>query len=215
MHVHTRCSKDSLINPKKLPRLVKRKSLNGVAVTDHNNLRAFKLIPKSHDIVIVPGIEVKTTLGEVIGLYISEPIKPHEPNAVMDEIKDQGGLVILPHPYSFPRRSSTKLMEFNADLWSKVDAIEAFNSRAWTIRYNLRSLQLAQKLRKPVTAGSDAHFSLEVGNAYTLFKDVYSGEEVYKEIKNGRTWIIGKQTCPLIHMFTTMTKICSNIVNVF
>jgi len=47
LHVHTTYSKDSLITPKDLVYYAKKRGLNAVAVTDHNNLEgAYKIAKK-------------------------------------------------------------------------------------------------------------------------------------------------------------------------
>ena len=97
LHVHTVYSKDSNIGIKKLVKILKIKGIDGVAVTDHNTievLKRYKHFFLGKGIKIVPGIEVSTNKGHVIGLFISESIRRREIAEVLDEIKSQGGISV-------------------------------------------------------------------------------------------------------------------------
>ncbi|QXO93565.1 PHP domain-containing protein [Methanospirillum purgamenti] len=156
-HIHSKYSYDSLLSPKKILKIAKKRGLNTVALTDHNSIRGgietqkFNNDPNFHVII---GSEINTEIGDIIGIYLNEDIKSRESIVVIEEIKAQGGMVILPHPYR-----GHVLYE---QIISQCDAIEIFNSRSSIIENN-SSLELARKFKKPFVAGSDAHFSCEIG----------------------------------------------------
>ena len=100
-----------------------RKGLNGVAITDHNSIKG-GLMAKSFEndnFRVIVGSEITTDRGEVIGLFLSEEIAPGNFGDVIAEIRDQGGLVILPHP--FDRLRSTAFHPQSEDI-RMIDAVE-------------------------------------------------------------------------------------------
>jgi len=207
LHVHTIYSRDALINPRMLPRLAKKAGLHGVAITDHDTLEAHRLLPREGDILIIPGVEVHTEEGGIIGLFISETLKTVKLDEAMDEIKGQGGLVVLPHPYGFPRVRSLRLDALRKETLDRIDAVEALNGRQLFRRQTVRAFRLAQALGKPVTGGSDAHFSFEVGNAYTIFPNASTVEDVVRGLRRGETKVGGRATVPFVHLLTLTTKL--------
>jgi len=62
-HCHTRYSRDSLAEPVKLLEAIRRKGLDKVAITEHNNLRgALALRTLAPDLIMV-GEEIRTQRG--------------------------------------------------------------------------------------------------------------------------------------------------------
>lgn len=171
-------------------RIAKRKGLNGVAVTDHNTIRGGLEVAKYAEpgFHVIVGSEIRTEIMDIIGLFLNEEIKSTDPFEVIDEIKRQGGVTVLPHPFRpspvFHRSSRGVPLE----IAGKVDAIEVFNARALAT-YNEEALLLARKLNKPMVAGSDAHFYPEIGNGKTLFPVSNSEEELKQAILAGKTAI--------------------------
>jgi len=170
LHCHTIYSKhffwgfDSLSTPEEMVKAAIKKGLNGLAITDHNNvkgsLEAKKIAKKYKGFIIITGSEIKTKAGEIIGLGIKENVPMLlSLEDTVDKIHDLGGIAIAPHPfgkYFFRRCVEDKAV--------KADAIEVFNSTL-TKSANNKALSLAKKFKKSMTAGSDAHSSREIGNA--------------------------------------------------
>jgi hypothetical protein len=167
LHIHTKYSFDSFPEPKTIIKLASKRGLSAIAITDHDTIKgslvAMQEASSVKDLVVVPGIEVKTNLGGIIGLYIQDEIKAKEFYRVIEEIKCQDGLVVLPHPYNGHGE-----ME---ELGSCVDVIEALNGRCSHTK-NEKALKLADNLDKPAIACSDSHLSFEIGHVETRF---YSG----------------------------------------
>jgi hypothetical protein len=120
---------------------------------------------------------------------------------VIDEIKDQGGIAILPHPF----RGRGK--PINEEVISKIDAIEGYNART-RMYENIKAQELASKYGLPMVAGSDAHFYGEVGLARTVMERVSLEEDVRKSILSNLTSVVGKQA-PIY--YKVGTKILSDI----
>src|SRR6478609_570562 len=109
MHSHTRLSKDSLNQPRLLVEAAARKGLQALCVTDHNGLANALALSRMPDLPIrvIPSEEVKTNEGEIIGYFLQELVpKGLTPEETVKRIKDQGGLVGIPHPFDTMRTAS-------------------------------------------------------------------------------------------------------------
>ncbi|MHC1635582.1 MAG: PHP domain-containing protein [Candidatus Methanospirareceae archaeon] len=170
LHVHSKYSKDSTLEPERIVKIAKRKGLNGIAITDHDTIKGGLAAKKyeDEDLEVIIGSEVHTEKGDIIGLFISEEIKSKDVMEVIDEIKEQGGLVIVPHPFDSLRRSSFHITEEYA---SYVDAIEGFNSRCIFEKFNSKAKEFGKKYNIPLVGGSDAHFPNEIGKGGIITED--------------------------------------------
>ncbi|MDW8033923.1 MAG: PHP domain-containing protein, partial [Nitrososphaerota archaeon] len=90
LHVHTFFSKDSLIDPKTLPKVAESRGLRGFAITDHDSFGAHMKIESSR-MLVVPGMEIRTSVGDLIALFIQEPVNSKDPFEVFDRVKSQDG----------------------------------------------------------------------------------------------------------------------------
>ena len=133
-------------------------------MTDHNSikgaLKAKEFANENFEVVI--GSEISTERGEVIGLFMSEEITSKNFLEVIDGIKEQGGIVVLPHPFDELRRNGLNPRIHDKNL---IDYIETFNSRCFRSKYNEKAKEYADKHHIKGLAGSDAHFANEIGNA--------------------------------------------------
>jgi len=198
LHVHTKYSFDSFLEPKDAIKFALRQGLTAIAITDHDTTKggfaALNETSKARNLTIIPGIEIKTDRGDIIGLFVLDEIKTREFFDVIDEIKDQGGLVILPHPYK-SHKNIKEIAEF-------VDVIEVFNGRCSTTQ-NLKAFKLSKDLGKPAVASSDAHFSFEIGRFKTrLHTEIDSSDELKKIILNCNRDFIGKELPFIVHGFS-------------
>ena len=184
LHIHSKYSYDSFLSPERIIKIAKKKELGGVAVTDHGTIKGgveTSKINKGDDFIVIVGSEIKTEYGDVIGLFLNEEIVSNIFMEVVDEIKVQGGLVILAHPYR-------KGKIFPEGLMNKIDLIEAFNARSRK-GDNERAYKLATKFRKTMTAGSDAHLGFEIGRGRTIVNS-----EVGVDLRKGKTKIEGEES---------------------
>lgn len=179
-HIHTYHSYDSLNYPESIIGKASKKGLDAIVVLDHQSVRGGLETAKLNtgDILVIPAVEVATDIGDIVGLFVRDEISPREYHEVIKAIKNQGGLVMLPHPYHKHHLQN--------DLYGLIDIIEAYNART-VPQFNQKALELAQKYNLPVVAGSDAHFPWEIGNCVTVFADTPSSiEELKAIIVNGR-----------------------------
>lgn len=214
LHLHTTYSGDSLIKPKEALKFAKIKGLDGFAITDHNSLKAYKILIEKNkkDLIIIPGMEIETNIGEVIALFLREEIKTNDNNffTILDLIKEQDGLVIIPHPFDFLRSNRLK-MELLTDkiINSYIDGIEIINSRIIFKRSVKKAKGFCKKYNLFETGGSDAHSNNEIGKAYTEINDVTdnSFESIKKSLLKNKSRSLGSLSSPLVHLKTVVHKI--------
>ncbi len=189
LHIHSKYSLDGLIEPEIIAKTAKNQGLSGIAVTDHHTIRGGletkKVAPE--DLEVIVGSEIGTERGEVIGLFLSEEIVSNRLVEVVDEIREQGGLVVLPHPFDRLRGSGIQPIKEDAKL---ADCIETFNSRCLRDSYNEKARIYAKKHSLHCSAGSDAHFAREIGNASV---DISSGN-LRKDLLKGNFTILGRKS---------------------
>ena len=201
LHSHSKYSSDGILDPRKIIKVAFKKGLDGIAVTDHDTIKGGLEAKKyeTDDFKVIIGSEVMTTKGEVIGLFLSEEIKSKDFYDVIDEIKAQNGIVVLPHPFdewryaSFPAKEDVKY----------IDNIEIFNSRCVKKKYNDNASKFAKKYKLGVTGGSDAHFANEIGHAGVIVET----DDIYEAILKNNLQVFGKTSTNLNHVFTKMLKI--------
>lgn len=205
LHVHSLYSVDAKLRPEDIIKEALKRGLDGVAVTDHGTakggLAVKRLSPPGF--IAIPGVEARTSRGELLILFIEEEVRSQDPLEVIDEAKEAGGLVVLPHPFDWVRGVGSEEVE---ELVERVDAVEVFNSRCPLMRMNIKAQQLAKSLNKPSTAGSDAHFSMEVGRAWTVV-EADSAEGVREAILRGQTETGGKRSPLYVHLMSWLAKV--------
>ncbi len=166
LHLHTSWSHDCQIPVEELLDEAEAQGLGAIAVTDHNvfggALEAVELA-RDRDLVVIPGEEVKTDdQGEVIGLFLSEEIpRGLSFGDTIAAIKDQGGIVYLPHPFdrlhAIPEPAT---LHRHLD---ELDIVEVYNARLLFEAYNDEALRFARKYGLTMGAGSDAHVVQGIG----------------------------------------------------
>ncbi len=187
LHIHSKYSPDSTVEPKTILKVAKERGLQGVAVTDHNTIRGgLETLKINNDprFLVIVGSEIETDDKEdIIGLFLTKEIQSTRTKEVIKEIKEQGGIVLWAHPY----REGKNLLPSN--LIKSVDVIEGFNAKTYESQ-NLSAQQLAERYHKPVVGASDAHSASEIGNAATMV-NCSNIEAIKDSIIKGKTQIIG------------------------
>lgn len=191
LHVHTSVSRDSLISLDEALIEARVKGLDGLALTEHDVPSKVKGFVKN--ILIIPGLEVQTSMGHVLVLGLNQwclkpGLKPIY--VVLEEAERLGAVTILAHP--FPR---TLIPSFILRIRRRgLDAIEVLNSG--TILYPISSrinMRVSLKFNIPMTAGSDSHIPRTIGYAYTLVETSSTHiEDILESIRKGLTEVYGK-----------------------
>lgn len=170
LHCHTNASFDSLSDPRKVMASASRQGLTHLAITDHDTidgaLRARDTAPDG--LTVIVGEEVKTADGDLIALFLERAVAPHRPaRETIEEVRAQGGLVGIPHPFDRYRGSMLKDPRLEA-IAQLVDWVEGHNARIVGGSGNEKAREFALEMGLPAVAVSDAHSVLEVGVAYTV-----------------------------------------------
>jgi len=188
LHVHTIYSHDALITPKDLVFYAKESGLTAVAVTDHDTVDGALKIAKETDFLIIPGIEVSSRNGHIIGLNVQQKVPTGLTAAeTVEKIHEAGGIAVACHPFALFKGSLGKHTS------NKFDAIETINSHAFPFNRSVRkATQISERLKLPCVAGTDAHYGPAIGCAYTIIDSEPSIEDVVKSIARGQCQPFGK-----------------------
>lgn len=158
-HVHTNRSIDCMMPMKSVLRYCKRRGIGIVAVCEHNYLMPSsqrKSFEREYGVRIVPAVEYATNCGDLIAMELEEFIRSRDCHESIDVIKDNAGMVVLPHPFRGHKLDSLPM--------EKIDMIEVFNGRCSEAQ-NSAAANLALNHKKIGIAGCDAHFPWELGLA--------------------------------------------------
>ncbi|MCK4995568.1 MAG: PHP domain-containing protein [Thermoplasmatales archaeon] len=205
LHIHSECSEDGIGSPKEIIKSLKKRGLQGMAITDHNSiegsLRALKVAPK--DFIIIPGVEISTKDGHMIALDVKENIsRGLSIKETVEKIIDLGGTPIVPHLYR--NMSGIKKVKLKSII-NKISAIEVFNSCS-TPQTILKTVNLAKELNLGGTGGSDSHEPEYVGYGYTLVDTTdLNKDTILSQISKKKTWGEGV-TLPLEYRNIRMIK---------
>jgi len=201
LHSHTVYSRhafwgcDAFNTPEQMIRAARKRGLGGLAITDHQTVKgglagqayARKNYP---GFLVVPGTEIRTLSGDILALGVDEDVPDGLSVAeTVERIRELSGLAVAAHPFAaFIFRRAVR------DEARLADAIEVFNaSTRLNWRANRSALELSKRVRKPGTAGSDAHVARDVGRA-GIVCDSDSVDGVLAAIRKGRFEIFGKYT---------------------
>jgi predicted metal-dependent phosphoesterase TrpH len=186
LHIHSLYSKDGRSSVNEIIKAAKAKGLGCIAIADHNSFESFKETSGCEEIIIIPAEEVSSSEGHILAYGINCEI-PRGKGVLetIDMIHDAAGVAVAAHPY----RWWSGLGERN--VVNEFDAVEVFNARA-TKGSNNKAHRLASKMKKPMTAGSDAHHADSVGDAYTELPDANDWEEALKAVLRGGAATGGK-----------------------
>ncbi|MBJ7329535.1 MAG: PHP domain-containing protein [Solirubrobacteraceae bacterium] len=180
LHMHTDHSGDCATPVEVLLATARDQGIGAIAVTDHNEISgAVDAQAKSEEygVKVILAEEVKTKeQGEVIGLFISEKIpRGLTLQETVAEIKRQGGLVYVPHP--FDRMHAVPDYEHLLAIIDDIDLIEVYNPRVAIGAFNEEAQRFSEKYRIPAAAGSDSHVAQGLGTVRNRMPDFDGPEE--------------------------------------
>ena len=186
LHMHTDHSHDCATPVESLLETARDRGLGAIAVTEHNEISgavAAAAIAGQYGVKVILGEEVKTaSQGEVIGLFITEKIERGMTLAeTVAEIKRQGGLVYVPHP--FDRMHAVPDYEHLLPIVDQIDLIEIYNPRVALDTFNEEAARFAAKYRIPAAAGSDSHVTQGLGTARVRMRDFDGPEEFLESLR--------------------------------
>ena len=167
LHVHSRASADGRSSVEALIEAAKARGLAAITVSDHDLCTP---LPESPDVLLIPGVEITSANGHILGLFLDRPIdfaalgRYPAPEKAIVAIHNCGGLAVLAHPFAPVKISEEAISKL------PFDAIETANARAMLKPgANEKARELASRLHLPGTGGSDAHCAKELGGCVTEF----------------------------------------------
>lgn len=205
LHLHTIYSPDSNASLKSIIERCKRLGIDYLAITDHNTIEGALRMQEISPVPIIVGEEVMSSAGEIIGYFLKKEVpKGVSPQEAVSLIRDQGGLVCLPHPFDGFGRYPLKA-EYREELLSQIDIIEVFNARSIRNNFSDQARVFAKQHGFLCSAGSDAHSAREVGNAYVNMPE-FDGPDEFK-IALGEGRIFGRRNSVIDRVATGISTL--------
>lgn len=211
LHVHTEYSLDCNTPLTEIIARCQERGINCLAISDHGTIEGALKMQSVAPFLIIIAEEILTPRGEIMGMFLKEGI----PSGLSIEqtisgIRAQNGLVLIPHPFDRFRPTALDgevLEELLAQ--GQIDAIEVFNSRTPLYRSSTKARAFARKHGIPGSAGSDAHTSYEIGNAYVEMPEFSGRDDFLEALAQGK--IFGRRTNPLTHINSIWARLKSNL----
>lgn len=216
MHMHTHFSPDSCSDVKKVLQRAIECGLGGVVISDHGTVEGgllAKEIAKDEGmpLLVIVGQEIETPHGEVMGLFLKKGIGKCSAGKALLEIKRQGGIAGLPHPFDMARGSALNPKWLSKKEIGMLDAVETFNARVLSQSVNEKAAEFAIGHGLAQLGGSDAHTIGEIGRAYTVV-NAKDERGVRDAILKRKTRVEGKLSSPLVHLHSRYAALRKKII---
>ncbi len=203
-HCHTSFSKDSLTPPRQLVEACRRKGIDRVIVTDHDNTRGGLAAREIDPERVIVGEEIMTTRGEILAAFVQEEVPPGlSPDETIRRLRDQGAFISVSHPFDAMRRGAWDETDLLA-IMPLVDAIEVFNSRCISPAYNRQAMDFAQQHGLAGTVGSDAHAAFELGRSVLLLEPFADADGLRRVIRTAMPRTLASP--PWFHLVSRYAK---------
>ena len=210
LHVHTYHSPDSLATPDDVHRWARRHAIDVVAITDHGTIGAAVEMHRRWPTAVIVGEEVKTERGEIIGLFLHEEVPAGlSPGETIHCIREQGGVVYVPHPMDRVRGSALAY-EALLEVVDQVDVVEVFNARVTLATDNRLAADFASLYGLAQGAGSDAHYPPEVGRAYVEMLPFLTPQDFLYAIQGAS--VHGRMASPFVHLSSTYARVAKSVM---
>ena len=204
-HIHSKYSMDCRLPLEEIIKRCLELGINCIAIADHGTVEGGLKMQSLAPFPVIVAEEILTPHGEIMGMFLKETVPSGlSVEETLSRIKAQDALVCVPHPYDTLRPSALggKMLE---EIKDRVDVVEVFNSRALLGRPFTQAKKFALKYGIPGTAGSDAHTTNEIGNAYVEMPEFNGKEEFLESLAQGK--IFGHRTNPLVHFASINNRI--------
>lgn len=202
LHVHTLYSACAETRLEEIEEFCRERGIDVLGVTDHDSIAgALALRSQVRDLRVIVGEEIRTRHGEITGLFLEHKIQPGlDAVETCELIKEQGGLVYVPHPFDpfkvhrLRRHALMRILDY-------VDIMETFNGKANLPFFNKASAKSAAKHDKVAAAGSDAHYLHAIDLCVNRMADFTNPQEFLQSLGEAelvtahrypmRTWWVG------------------------
>jgi predicted metal-dependent phosphoesterase TrpH len=186
VHTHTMWSGDSTTTPEEFAAAVVASGLDVICVTDHNAIEGAVELRDRLACRVIVGEELRTAAGEIIGLFLTQrvPMGISHLDAAK-AIRDQGGVVYIPHPFDPMRRNLSEPALYELAEADLIDAVEVLNAKTSLSSLNRRAAEFAAEFGIVGGAGSDAHVPDALGAAYVEMDDFDTPMEFLASLSSG------------------------------
>lgn len=200
LHVHTvRGSDCSVLRPEELIERAARIGLDGVCITEHDNIwhsPELEARARRRGVLLFFGLEANTDCGEVLAFGPEEYTEGfHELSRLKRAVDEAGGVIIAAHPfrhvfspfYSNPNKEKPSLEQ--ATRWpmmEMVHSLEIMNGASTEEEIEF-ARSVAIMLDLGMAGGSDAHSVEGIGMCVTVLeRRVTCWREFLEELRAGR-----------------------------
>jgi predicted metal-dependent phosphoesterase TrpH len=191
LHVHSSASFDCSVPPLEVARRLRSYGMAPVFLTDHDTVEGAAGLGRQEGVRVVTGQEVSTRQGDLIGLFLVEAVAPGlTAEETVGRIKEQGGLVYVPHPFD-RRRRALELATLDR-LRRRIDIVEVFNGRS-SAECNRLAEEACATIGAIAGAGSDAHSLEELGGVHVEMEDFEGPGDFLSKLERGRIVLSGSR----------------------
>ncbi len=206
IHLHTSASKDSILDRWSLLFMCRLRKIDCIAITDHDELchgLAWRGFFAAHGIRVIPGEEIFTTEGEIIGLFLHEKIPGGlTPEETVTCIRAQQGIVYVPHPYEERRHRSVLAPAARERIAGDIELMEVHNGRNYCAAYDARQREICENVHAVPVIGEDAHCFFEVGRNYMILPDFSDATSFRQAVRRP----IAVHAASVIHIANRVTQ---------
>ena len=196
MHIHSIASDGTASAAEILEYADRFTDLDVIAVSDHERIEAGVECQRlarelGSRVAVVVGEEVTTRSGHLLGLFLQARLKRNQRlETTVAEIHEQGGLAIVPHPFSAftkgMRKHAIMRVHLSSDPLIYWDALEGYNPSTAGRYGRAATIRLAEELGLPLVGNSDGHTLETIGDGRTLFPGS-TAEDYRNAILDGTT----------------------------
>jgi predicted metal-dependent phosphoesterase TrpH len=205
LHIHTQYSMDCQTPLDKILNRCQELGINCIAIADHGTAEGALKMQQIAPFKVIVAEEILTTEGEIMGMFLKETIPGGiTPQEAVKRIREQDGLVNIPHPFETIRGSALKdrvIDEISGD----IDLIEVLNSRSPFPLNSNKARAFAAKHGIPGVAGSDAHSISEIGNAYIEMSEFNDKAGFLQALAQGK--IYGHRSGVFVHLYSSWARV--------
>jgi hypothetical protein len=179
MHIHSLASDGTASAAEILDYVERRTDLDLIAIADHERIEAAvecrRLAQeRGSRVEVVVAEEVTTRSGHLLGVFLQARLKRGQRlETTVAEIHEQGGLAIVPHPFSAftkgMRKHAIMRVHNSTDPLVYWDALEGFNPSTAGRYGRSATIRLAQDIGLPLVGNSDGHTLDTIGDGRTYF----------------------------------------------
>jgi predicted metal-dependent phosphoesterase TrpH len=196
MHIHSIASDGTASAAEILDYVEKHTPLHVIGIADHERIEAAVecrrlALERGSRVEVVVAEEVTTRSGHLLGVFLQAQLQRGQRlETTVAEIHEQGGLAIVPHPFSAftlgMRKHAILRVHESRDPLVYWDALEGYNPSTAGRYGRAATARIAAELGLPLVGNSDAHTLDTIGDGYTTFEG-YTAEDYRRAVLAGGT----------------------------